>query len=128
MRPAALLHVLGLLAAAGSCAGSTPPPAAATPGEGTPSGSAERAADSKATRPLTRDECQQLGQSITDTCHGTNTRSATIEGWCSDVIAGVSVGTWVSDCEKHITYVDAVCFAGTDSAKSMMDCDAAVSR
>ena len=96
--------------------------------EPTEGATAEQAADHKANRPLTKEECEQLGQSIIDTCHGTNTRIATIEGWCGDVVTGVGVGTWVSDCEQHIKYVDAVCFASTDSVRSMMDCDSHVSR
>jgi hypothetical protein len=125
MRLGVLPVLVGLMTAA-AC-GSAPPPRSRGPVEGS-GATAGQPADSKATRPLTHDECQQLGQSIIDTCHGTNTRIATIEGWCSDVVTGVSVGTWVSDCEKHIKYVDAVCFASTDSVRSMMDCDSAVSR
>jgi hypothetical protein len=117
-------RVLVLVMTVAAC-GSSSPPKAKGPTEGT---TAEQAADHKATRPLSHEECDQLGQSIIDTCHGTNTRIATIEGWCSDVINGVSAGTWVSDCEKHIKYVDAVCFASTDSVRSMMDCDSSVSR
>jgi hypothetical protein len=126
MRPAVLLSVLVFLLTAAAC-GSSPPSKAKGPVDG-PGATAGQPADSKATRPLTHEECEQLGQSITETCHGTNTRIATIEGWCSDVITGVSVGTWVADCEKHIKYVDAVCFASTDSVRSMMDCDSAVAR
>jgi hypothetical protein len=124
MRPAAFSSVLVLVLTVAAC-GSSPPPKAKGPNDGAAEG---QPADSKATRPLTHQECEQLGQSIIDTCHGTNTRIATIEGWCSDVVTGVSVGTWVADCEKHIKYVDAVCFASTDSVRSMMDCDNAVSR
>jgi len=126
MRLAALLPVLVWAATAAAC-GSSPAPKSKGPTDG-PGATAGQPADSKAVRPLTHEECEQLGQSITDTCHGTNTRIATIEGWCSDVITGLSVGTWVSDCEKHIKYVDAVCFASTDSVRSMMDCDSAVAR
>jgi hypothetical protein len=127
MRPAVLLPVLVCLLTGVAC-GSAPPPKAHGPDESPGGATAGQPADSKANRPLTHEECQQLGQSIIDTCHGTNTRIATIEGWCSDVITGVSAGSWVSDCEKHVKYVDAVCFASTDSVRSMMDCDQAVAR
>jgi len=126
MRLAATLPVLMMLMAGAACGASTTPHAKG-PGEGS-GATAEQPADTKATRALTHEECEQLGQSIIDTCHGTNTRIATIEGWCSDVIAGVGVGTWVADCEKHIKYVDAVCFSSTDSAKSKKDCDSQVAR
>jgi hypothetical protein len=124
MRLAGGVRVLVLVMTVAAC-GSSSPPKAKGPTEGA---TAEQAADKRATRALTHEECEQLSQSIIDTCHGTNTRIATIEGWCSDVIHGVSAGTWVSDCEQHIKYVDAVCFASTDSVRSMMDCDSAVSR
>ena len=124
MRLAGGGRVLVLVITVAAC-GSSPPPKAKGPTEGA---TAEQAADHKATRSLSHEECEQRGQSIIDTCHGTNTRIATIEGWCSDVITGVSAGTWVSDCEKHIKYVDAVCFSSTDSVRSMMDCDSSVSR
>jgi hypothetical protein len=123
MRSAPILPLLMVLMAGPACGSATPH--ANGPADGT--GTTAQQPDDKATRALTHEECQQLGQSIVDTCHGTNTRIATIEGWCSDVITGVSVGSWVSECEKHIKYVDAVCFASTDSVKSMMDCDSQVS-
>jgi hypothetical protein len=123
MRLAGGGRVLVLVMTVAACGSS--PPKAKGPTEGA---TAEQAADHKANRPLTKEECEQLGQSIIDTCHGTNTRIATIEGWCGDVVTGVGVGTWVSDCEQHIKYVDAVCFASTDSVRSMMDCDSHVSR
>jgi len=126
MRLVDLGRVLVLVITVAAC-GSSPQPQAKGPTEGSGATASQPTVD-KANRPLTEAECQQLGQSIIDTCHGTNTRIATIEGWCSDVINGVSAGTWVSDCEKHIKYVDAVCFASTDSVRSMMDCDSSVSR
>ncbi|HEY3822869.1 MAG TPA: hypothetical protein VGL81_37145 [Polyangiaceae bacterium] len=127
MRFAACIPVLTVLLASVAC-GSTPAPQAKAPVDEPTGATAGQASDGKANRPLTHEECEQLGQSITDTCHSNNTRIATIEGWCSDVIAGVSSGTWVSDCEKHIKYVDAVCFSSTDNVRAMKDCDSAVSR
>jgi hypothetical protein len=121
-----------LLAGAAACGGNTPPPAASpsstSAGSSEPSGAtAQQGADNPA-RKLTHDECLSLGQSVTDSCHGTNTRSAELEGWCSDVIAGIGAGTWVADCEKHVRYMDAVCITSNSSIRSMMDCDAAVQR
>ena len=127
MRTAELVTVFGVVAGVVACGGSSEP-RAKSPADGPSEGAASQQADGKENRLLTHEECEQLGQSITDTCHGTNTRIATIEGWCSNVISGISAGSWVSDCEKHIKYVDAVCFASTDSVKAMMDCDSAVSK
>jgi hypothetical protein len=121
-----------LLAGAAACGGSTPPPAASpsstSEGSSEPSGATAAQGADNPTRKLTHDECLQLGQSITDSCHGTNTRSAELEGWCSDVIAGIGSGTWVAECEKHVRYMDAVCITSNSSIRSMMDCDSAVQR
>jgi hypothetical protein len=120
MKSAAVLLLVG--AACGTSA--APLAKSPTMSEGTTS---PQASD-EATRPLTNDECKSLGQSIVDACHGTNTRSAQFEGWCSDVIHGVDTGTWTADCEKHVKYMDAVCITSNTSIRSMMDCDAAVQR
>jgi hypothetical protein len=123
MRLVVLAPVLVWVLTGVACGSSPPQP------KGPPEGAtAGQPADTKATRPLSHEECAQLGQSIIDTCHGTNTRIATIEGWCSTVITGVGEGNWISDCEKHIKQIDAVCFASTDSVRAMMDCDSAVAR
>ena len=130
MRLARIFHPLSLLLTVAAC-GSSPASHASTPADEPASGggaTAKQPNDDRANRPLTESECQQLGQSIVDTCHATNSRMATIEGWCRDVVVGVGSGSWVTDCQKHIKYVDAVCFSSTDSAKSMMDCDSTVSR
>jgi hypothetical protein len=123
MRPATLLITVVLTG--GTACGSSEPRAKAPSESGA---AAAQPADTKTARPLTHEECEQLGQTITETCRNNNTRSAVMEGWCSDVSTGVGTGSWVSDCEKHIRYVDAVCFANNDSVKGMMDCDSAVSR
>jgi hypothetical protein len=123
MRPAVLIP---LLLVGTACGGSSTQ--ARPPHDGATAQQADDAEMKKASRPLTHEECQQLGQSIIENCHGTNTRIATIEGWCSDVVAGVGSGTWVADCEKHIKLVDAVCFESSPGPRGMMDCDQAVSR
>jgi hypothetical protein len=125
--------MLLLLAGAAACGGSSPPPAAS------PSSASESTKESSSgttaaqgqddpARKLTHEECLSLGESISQACHGTNTRSAELEGWCSDVIGGIDSGRWVSDCEKHVRYMDAVCITSNTSIRSMMDCDAAVQR
>jgi hypothetical protein len=119
MRTAALLLLL-----AGAACASNPAGPAKNESEGTTS----QQGKDEATRALTQDECKALGQSILDACHGTNTRSAQFEGWCSDVIHGVDTGTWIADCEKHMKYMDAVCITSNTSIRAMMDCDSAVSR
>jgi hypothetical protein len=130
MKTAAVLLVL---AGAAACGGNAPP-SAASPSSGSSSsssdssGSTAQQGQDNPTRKLTHDECLSLGESITQSCHGTNTRSAELEGWCGDVIAGIGSGTWVADCEKHIRYMDAVCITSNASIRSMMDCDSAVQR
>lgn len=124
--------VLLLLAGMAACGGSTPPanspisnPEPSTKGA---SGSTAAQGQDDPARKLTHEECLSLGESITEACHGQNTRSAELEGWCSDAVAGIGSGSWVSDCEKHIRYMDAVCITSNTSIRSMMDCDAAVQR
>jgi len=120
------LPVLMMVMAGAACGGSSTN--AKSPHDGATAQQPDDAEMKKAGRALTHEECQQLGQSIIENCHGTNTRIATIEGWCSDVVAGVDSGTWVGDCEKHIKLVDAVCFESSPGPKGMMDCDSAVAR
>jgi hypothetical protein len=117
--------ILLLLAGAAACGASTTSTATAPK---TAEGAASKQGQDEATRALTEDECKELGQSITDNCHGTNTRSAQFEGWCTDVIHGVDTGSWIADCVKHVKYMDAVCITSNPSIRSMMDCDSAVSR
>jgi hypothetical protein len=120
MKTAALLL---LLTGAAACASNTPNARSAdSEGNTAPQGKDEAA------RALSEDECKSLGQSIIDACHGQNTRSAQFEGWCSDVVHGVDTGVWISDCEKHMKYMDAVCITSNTAIRSMMDCDAAVTR
>ena len=120
------LTISVLLAGAVACGGasSTTPPAEAPAHHGATSAQG----NDEASRPLTHEECLQLGQSITDACHGNVTRSNVFEGWCSDVITGIDTGSWVADCEKHVKYMDAVCITSNTSIRSMMDCDSAVQR
>lgn len=58
-----------------------------------------------------------------------NERSAHVDGWCSDVLRGVTDGTWVpGDCMKNIKYMDAVCFQSAANVHNMMACDDSVHR
>jgi hypothetical protein len=116
-----------LLLLTGAACGTQAAPIAKTPNS-VSEGTASQQPSDEATRHLTTDECKSLGQSITDACHGTNTRSAQFEGWCSDVMTGIDTGSWIADCEKHVRYMDAVCITSNTSIRSMMDCDAAVQR
>jgi len=124
MRPLILFLLLGAAACASTTNGSTATSAKTPDSEG----AASQQGKDEATRALTEEECKSLGQSIIDACHGQNTRSAQFEGWCSDVVHGNDTGTWVADCQKHMKYMDAVCITSNTSIRSMMDCDAAVSR
>jgi hypothetical protein len=125
---AALIALLALTSVA-ACGGQTTPAAKSPAAASTTSeGATSQQGKDEASRPLNGEECKELGQSITDACHGTNTRSAQFEGWCGDVIHGIDAGSWLSDCEHHIKYMDAVCFTSNTSIRAMMDCDRAVSR
>jgi hypothetical protein len=128
MKTAAVLFVL---IGATACGANAPPSAnspSSSDSSSESSGATAKQGHDEVTRKLTHDECLSLGESITQACHGTNTRSAQFEGWCSDVITGIDTGTWVADCEKHVRYMDAVCITSNASIRSMMDCDSAVQR
>jgi hypothetical protein len=114
--------IIVILAGAAACGASSAPPAKNA------EGITSQQPNDEATRSLSEDECKALGQSIIEACHGTNTRSAELEGWCGDVVHGVDSGSWTADCAKHMKYMDAVCITSNTSIRSMMDCDGAVSR
>lgn len=119
-----LLLVLALGATA--CAASQPAPVVHTnPNLATDReiGATNRQAAEQANRPMTKDECDELGAYITQVCHDTHTRQARIDGWCSDMVARTSAGTFTDDCAQHLTYMDSVCYRSTDNAPGMMMCD-----
>jgi hypothetical protein len=128
MKTAAVLVVLAGVVGCG--ASSTPP--ASSPSSDSSEGSASGATSKQGgkdegNRKLTHEECLSLGESIKEACSA-NTRSAQYEAWCSDVVSGLGAGTWVDGCEKHIRYMDAVCFTSNPGIRSMMDCDSAVQK
>jgi|ERR1700722_1414713 hypothetical protein len=120
------LFVAVLALAATACAASAPAPVVHT----NPNlaadreiGATNRQASEQANRAMTKDECNELGEYIAGVCHDTNSRQARIEGWCSDMTARATSGTFADDCVKHLTYMDSVCYRSTDNAPSMMMCD-----
>ena len=120
------LVVLSVLVGAVACGGSAPPPVAPVnhaAEQRHSEGAAERQASENANRGLTADECTELGEYIAGVCHETNSRAARIEGWCSDMTARTTSGTWAADCQKSLKYMDSVCYRSTDNAPSMMACD-----
>ncbi len=122
---------LPLLVALAACAASEPAPkdpSSQAPASG--AGATSRQAGDEGARPLTRAECESLGEWLEDACKSRpNSRSAQIDGWCSDIVANVDDGSWVAgDCAQHIKYVDSVCFRSTTQVGSLMDCDRSVSR
>ncbi len=110
-----------------ACAG-RPVPAETAPAPSQTAGASAPSDDP--TRSLTRAECESLGRWMSDVCEGRpNERSARVEGWCNDVVRGVSDGSWVSrECMKNITFIDSVCFRGTTRVHDMMECDRSVHR
>jgi hypothetical protein len=120
---AATVLLFAYAASALSCGGSTPPPSAPSP-----SHTAKPAADDP-NRPLDENECQSLGQRLSEACQGRpNERSARVDGWCSDLVRGVDGGSWMHDCLKHIRYMDSACLRSASNVHAMMECDSAVDR
>ncbi len=128
MKTAALLLVIGMGATACGSSQHTP----ATPSNGdssdseTPSGAPNSQAGDNPARLLTRDECDALGQLISDACHDSHARSAQVDGWCSDIVARANAGTYSDDCAKHIHLIDSMCFRTANNAHGMMSCDRTV--
>ena len=116
-----LLLVFGMAACAGA-----PPPPASPPSTGVTS---NQGADDPG-RSLGISECESLGQWVAEACaNRPNERSAHVDGWCSDVLSGVSSGSWVhGDCMKNIKYMDSVCFRSAANVHNMMACDESVHR
>jgi hypothetical protein len=120
------LVVMSVLVGAVACGGSAPPPVAPVnhaAEQRHADGAAERQASDDANRPLTAGECTELGEYIAGVCHDTNSRQARIEGWCSDMTARTTSGTFAADCQKSLKYMDSICYRSTDNAPSMMACD-----
>jgi hypothetical protein len=121
----ATLVVFALMGAA-ACGASTTP--AASPSDR--SGVTATQPSSEGARSLDENECRSLAQWLADACQNRpNERSARVDGWCSDILGKLESGAWVTgDCEKHIKYMDSVCFRSTTSVLNMMDCDDSVQR
>ncbi len=124
--------LLLLAASAVACASTAPKPAASpdsSSDESAAGATAKQASDDPA-RALTGDECHALAQWIADACQNRpNSRSAQVDGWCSDMIRGVENGSWESgDCAKNVKYMDSACFRSTTNVSNLMDCDRAVQR
>ncbi len=121
-RAVALAFVLAPLA----CGPSTDAPPPKYSGT-TPSASSTPSDESD--KPLTRSECESLGQWMLEACDKQgNTHSSQIEGWCSNVTHHVTGdGTWLDEeCLPHIRRMDAACMKSSDSVKNMMDCESSV--
>jgi hypothetical protein len=122
---------LPLVVALAACAGAEPSPKDPSSADShSGAGATSRQASDDAARPLTKAECDSLGEWLVDVCNNRpNSRSAQIDGWCSDAVRTVGDGTWASgDCAAHVKYVDYVCFRSTTSVRNLMDCDSSVSR
>lgn len=107
--------------------GSKEPPAIESPTNAQPTiGSA-----TDPNRRLTKSECESLGQSVVEACHGRgNDRSAELDGWCSDMVhRNTDSDSWVNgECVPHFRYMDSYCFGSANNAHGMMDCDKTVDR
>ena len=119
------LVLAGLTACGGAQHPSPPPMGGDSPSEGA---TAAQPRDD-AGRKLTSDECNELAGWIVQVCHTDTTRSAQVEGWCSDIVAKSADGAWqADDCAKHIRYVDFACMRSTESSRSLMVCDSTIAR
>lgn len=131
MKRLSLLPIVVLVAGAVACGGSRPLPAspsnassASDDGQGAARlGATSAQGSDNPNRPMTRPECDELGEYIAGVCHATHTRQARIEGWCSDKLSQISGSSWADECTKNLKYMDAVCFRSTDNAPAMMICD-----
>jgi hypothetical protein len=131
---ASLVPLLSALAvSASACGGSAQSPAASPASS---EGSSESSAGThkahqadEGSRLLTEPECQKLGQWVSEACQSRpNDRSAKVDGWCSDVMHGMSDGSWVDGCEKRVTKIDSMCLESSSNVHIMMDCSHSVSR
>jgi hypothetical protein len=102
-----------------ACAHTDPTPPASPPKSSSASNDPNRA--------LTESECQSLGQELADKCRDRpSSRSARIEGWCSELLRGMDNGSWVAhDCVEHIRYMDSECMRSATNVPNMMDCESA---
>jgi hypothetical protein len=119
------IRLLGTSVALLAACGSKEPPAAV------PQSPATSATAESATRPLTTSACEALAQWVAAACHDRESlRSAQIDGWCIDIERRTTPEdrSWITECVKHVKYMDNACFRSTTSIRNLMDCDAAVSR
>jgi hypothetical protein len=69
---------------------------------------------------------------ILDVCHDPTRHdgSAQAEGWCGDVARRNTQAdqSWIADCAEHVKVMDEACFRSTTAVRSLMECDAQVSR
>ncbi len=126
MKTIALLLVVGATA----CATAKPAAAPSAQESGNPRdvGATSAQASDDPKRPLKESECEELGAWIAQVCHDHTSRQATIDGWCSDIVAKTSTGSWAGECSKTLTYMDAVCFRSVDTPQALMTCDRTVER
>lgn len=118
--------LLLLLAGATACGASqpqatTPSKSNGSTNDGTGATSAQGADNPN--RSLTKDECDELGAWITQVCHSDHTRQATVEGWCSDMVARTTAGNFTDSCLKTNKYFDFMCFRSSENAMGLRNCD-----
>ena len=119
------------LAAVTACGGSGASAPSKTPADqsDTPAGAAAAQGGENANRLLDKNECDELAAWIYQVCHDDTTRSAEVDGWCTEHVAKADDGSFQSnDCAKHIKVIDNMCFRTTHSSRGLMDCDRSVNR
>jgi hypothetical protein len=81
---------------------------------------------------LSASECGSLAAWILDVCHDPTRHdgSEQAQGWCAEVARRNAEDdhSWIADCAEHVKTIDDACFRSTTAVRSLMDCDAQVSR
>jgi hypothetical protein len=126
----AILYLPLVVAVAACAASETSPKDPSSEASPSGKGATSRQANDDAARSLTKAECESLGEWLVQSCHDRpNSRSAQIDGWCSDTVRSVGESAWVTDdCMQHIKYMDSVCLRSATNVRALMDCDATISR
>jgi hypothetical protein len=122
---------LPLVVALAACAATeTSPKDPSSESDSSGKGATSRQGSDDAARPLTNAECTSLGEWLVQSCHDRpNSRSAQIDGWCSDTVRSVGESSWVTDeCMQHVKYMDYVCLRSATNVRALIDCDSSVSR
>ena len=122
------IALLVLLVGAAACGASQHPATTNSQSSSTDeaTGTTNAQASDNPNRPLTKNECEELGGWVSQVCHANHSRQARIENWCSDFVSRTTSGSWSDECAKSHKYMDFMCFRSSDNPSAMMVCDRTV--